>query len=53
MRPAVPLKVLPGTGEVTPQVLMSTVAENYGICNENSTKLQALQHWVQQQALIK
>lgn len=48
-----PLKVLPGNGEVTLQVLMATVVENYGICRENSVAHQELIQWVRNQAKVK
>jgi hypothetical protein len=48
-----PLKTLPGNGEVTPQVLMATVAENYGICRENSVAHDALIQWVLKQSQVK
>ena len=53
MRDPKPLKTLPGSGEVTPQVLMSTVAENYGICRENLVAHQELILWVRKQSEVK
>jgi hypothetical protein len=47
-----PLKTLPGNGEVTPQVLMATVVENYGICRENSVAHDALIQWVLKQSKV-
>ena len=43
------LMVLPGEGEVTPQVLMETVAANYGICRENAVGHTQLINWVRRQ----
>lgn len=49
MRPAKPLKMLPGDGPVKPQELMATVAENYGVCRENAETLTGLQQWIAKQ----
>jgi hypothetical protein len=49
LREPLQLKVLPGVGNVTPQVLMSTVAENYGICHENIVAQQELINWIKKQ----
>jgi hypothetical protein len=48
-----PLLVLPGEGEVTPQVLMTTVARNYGVCRENSAAHATLIEWVRRQGEVK
>lgn len=53
MRPAKPLKMLPGKGRVNPQDLMKTVAENYGVCRENAVTLSTLQEWVREQGKVK
>ena len=53
MRPAKPMKMLPGDGPVDPQALMKTVAENYGVCRENAVTLSTLQEWVRDQGKVK
>jgi hypothetical protein len=48
-----PLQKLPGEGEVTPQVLMETVAANYGICRSNAAGHTELINWVRRQHELK
>ena len=38
---------------ITAQDALETVAANYGICEENSQTLQALQSWVREQSAIR
>jgi hypothetical protein len=52
LREPIPLKGLPGTGNVTPQVLMATVAENYGSCHENIVAQQELIDWIRKQKAV-
>ena len=53
LREPLKLKTLPGTGEVTPQLLMSTVAMNYGLCGENRVAHLELIQWKRKQAAVK
>jgi len=53
MRAPKPLKRLPGEGLVTPQLLMETVAENYGICRENSIAHEELINWIHKQNSVQ
>jgi len=40
-------------GTITAQDALETVAANYGVCEENSQTLQALQSWVREQSAIR
>jgi len=53
MQPPKPLKALPGEGPVTPQALMETIAENYGICRENSVAHEELINWIRKQNTVQ
>lgn len=47
------LQTLPGDGEVTPQLLMTTVGRNYGVCRENAAAHLTLIEWVRRQGDVK
>lgn len=46
MVPPLPLKGLPGTGPITADKALKTVAENYGIARDNADQLTNLQDWI-------